>query len=122
MGGSLLHPRSAVCSQSRESVPEINRLLVPGPEARVCSQLPFICLLLSRRPMAVMIKTVAPLSGPPHTPASVCGCFPVYCPSQNNALRKGLEVSCLGIQGLKSVSVCLGPHSSWVGRKDWSLS
>ena len=58
MGGSLLLPRSAVCSQSHESVPEINRLLVPGPEARVCSQLPYICLLLSQ-PMALMIKTVA---------------------------------------------------------------
>lgn len=58
MGGSLLLPGSVLCSQSHESVPEINRLLVPGPEARVCSQLPFICLLLSRL-MAVMIKTVA---------------------------------------------------------------
>ena len=70
MGGSLLHPRSAVCSQSRESVPEINRLLVPGPEARVCRQLPFICLLLSR-PMAGMIKTVAAAVRAP-THSSLC--------------------------------------------------
>lgn len=58
MGGSQLLPGSAVGSQSRASVPEINRLPIPGPEARVCSQLPFICRLLSWL-MTVTMKTVA---------------------------------------------------------------